>query len=469
MDSMSASAKTLFTAAGTDPSLAVRLRNISKIYQLEKAGYWSLFSRRKQPQSDSEASFTALAGVDVDIPKGTGIGVLGLNGAGKSTLLKIIASQLVPTTGTVEVNGRVQFLELGAGFSNDQSARQNVISAARAEGLSRSEIDARLAYVQQFADIGPHFDQPMRTYSSGMRSRVAFANAFAERPDILIVDEALAVGDAVFANKCARKIAEVRAAGTTLIFTSHSTDAVLKMCQRGVVLHRGRIVAAGDAKEAVAAYRRVLNEAAAEDIDGTDQTAGMAEITLSSEPTQTGDRAGLNASLAAFDGKDHVSDCTLYNDQESIRGSGGARILGCAALVEGLPARPDRLRRGDRLEIIMRVHFERAAPEAQIGFTITDTNGVAFFGTNQLWLGQSCKAATAGEVRDYRISVPLMLAGGDWFIELGVADGMRELQVRESALHFHLQETNQHIGPGWLDARLTFMDDAARPQAQISE
>jgi lipopolysaccharide transport system ATP-binding protein len=462
MDSMNASVKTLPTCTIGDPSPAVRLRDISKVYQLEKVSYWSLLARRKAPQSDSESVFTALAGVDIDIPKGTGVGILGLNGAGKSTLLKIIASQIVPTTGTVEVSGRVQLLELGAGFSNEQSARQNVISAARAEGLSRSEIEARLAYVEEFADIGPHFDQPMRTYSSGMRSRVAFANAFAERPDILIVDEALAVGDAVFANKCARKIAEVRAAGTTLVFTSHSTDAVLKMCQRGIVLHRGKIVASGDAKEAVAAYRRVLNEVAAEEVDGTNQTAGMAEISLSPTPMPIGNQADLDAWLAAFDGSDHVPECTLYNGEESIRGSGGARIVGCAALFDGVPAMADRLRRGDRLDIIMRVYFERSAPEAQVGFTITDTNGVAFFGTNQLWQGQTCKAAAAGEVRHYRISVPLMLAGGDWFIELGVADGMRELQVREAALHFRLHEPNYHIGPGWLDARLTCVDDAAR-------
>jgi lipopolysaccharide transport system ATP-binding protein len=465
---MNASVKTLPASTMSDPSPAIRLRNISKVYQLEKVSYWSLLARRKAPQNDNGSAFTALAGVDIDIPKGTGVGILGLNGAGKSTLLKIIASQIVPTTGTVEVSGRVQFLELGAGFSNDQSARQNVISAARAEGLSRSEIEARLAYVEEFADIGPHFDQPMRTYSSGMRSRVAFGNAFAERPDILIVDEALAVGDAVFANKCARKIAEVRAAGTTLVFTSHSTDAVLKMCQRGIVLHRGRIVASGDAKEAVAAYRRVMNDAAAEEMDGTDQTAGMAEITLP-PPAQNGDQADLDTMLAAFDGCDHVPECTLYNGQEGIRGSGGARIVGCAALVDGAPALADRLRRGDRLDIVIRVHFERAAPEAQVGFTITDTNGVAFFGTNQLWQGQTCKAAVAGEVRHYSISVPLLLAGGDWFIELGVADGMCELQVREAVLHFHLQEPNFHIGPGWLDARLICIDDAALPKAQMSQ
>lgn len=459
---MTAPAKTPPMTA--DPSLAIRLRNISKDYRLDRVGYWSLLARRKPPQSEGESIFTALTGVDIDISKGTGVGILGLNGAGKSTLLKIIASQIAPTTGTVEVNGRVQLLELGAGFSNDQSARQNVVSAARAEGLSRSEIEARLTYVERFADIGPHFEQPMRTYSSGMRSRVAFANAFAERPDILIVDEALAVGDAVFANKCARKIAEIRAAGTTLVFTSHSTDAVLKMCQRGIVLHRGKIVASGDAQEAVAAYRRVMNEAAAEEVDGTNQAAGMAEITLSDELAQIGGKADLDAKLSKFDGNDHLSECTLYNGQESIRGSGGARIIGCGAFVDGIPAKADQLRRGDRLDIIMRVHFERAAPEAQIGFTITDTTGVAFFGTNQLWLGQTCKAAAAGEIRHYRISIPLLLAGGDWFIELGVADGMRELQVREAALHFHLQEEIHHVGPGWLDARLICMDDAARPR-----
>jgi len=200
-------------------------------------------------------SFTALDNVSFEITKGETVGIIGRNGAGKSTLLQILCGTLAPTSGAVEVNGRVAaLLELGAGFNVEFSGRENIYMNASVLGLSREEIDARLADIVAFADIGDFLEQPVKTYSSGMFVRLAFAVAVHVDADILIVDEALSVGDMYFQAKCMSQLKKLMQSGVTVLFVSHDVTAVKALCTRAIYLEKGRVAAVGTTDEVVERY-----------------------------------------------------------------------------------------------------------------------------------------------------------------------------------------------------------------------
>ena len=200
-------------------------------------------------------SHRALDGIDFTLARGEAMGIVGLNGSGKSTLLQIIAGVLTPSTGYVAVNGRIAaLLELGSGFNPELTGRENVVINAAILGLDRARIDASLDRIIAFADIGPYIDEPVKTYSSGMALRLAFAVQVHVEPDILIVDEALAVGDAAFQAKAMARIDEILATGTTLLFVGHDLNAVKAFCHRAMLLEQGRIVLQGSPDEVIAEY-----------------------------------------------------------------------------------------------------------------------------------------------------------------------------------------------------------------------
>lgn len=199
--------------------------------------------------------FTALHPLDFTIRRGEAVGIIGRNGSGKSTLLQLIAGILQPSSGRVTARGRISaLLELGSGFNPDFTGRENVYLNGAILGLSSRQIEERYAQITAFADIGDFIDEPVKTYSSGMMMRLAFAVAVSVQPDILIVDEALSVGDVFFTQKCFERIREILAAGTTLIFVSHDTAAVQNMCSRGLLLQGGRLVHDGSPEECVTRY-----------------------------------------------------------------------------------------------------------------------------------------------------------------------------------------------------------------------
>jgi len=201
----------------------------------------------------------ALNAISLTVPRGVALGLLGVNGAGKSTLLKIIAGVVAPSAGEVHVAGRVAaLLELGLGFHQDFTGRQNITIAAQMMGFSVYETQQALPDIEHFAAIGDYIDQPVRTYSSGMQMRLAFSVATAIRPDVLIVDEALSVGDAAFQRKCFRRIAEFQAQGTSLLFVSHDTEVIKKLCSAAVLIHDGGILSEGLAAKVCDDYENLL-------------------------------------------------------------------------------------------------------------------------------------------------------------------------------------------------------------------
>jgi ABC-type polysaccharide/polyol phosphate transport system ATPase subunit len=240
-------------------SIAVSVNNVSKKFRLfgsSKDRFWeALHPFNKKYHRE----FWALKDINFEVPKGTTLGIVGRNGSGKSILLQIICSVLQPTSGTVNVNGRVSaLLELGAGFNPEFTGRENVLLNGALMGFPRAEMEERLPVIEAFADIGEFVDQPVKTYSSGMFVRLAFAAAINVDPDVLIVDEVLAVGDAKFQHKCYQKFIEFQKAGKTIIIVTHSTDAVVRHCDQAVLLENGRVVEIGEPKSITNYYMDLL-------------------------------------------------------------------------------------------------------------------------------------------------------------------------------------------------------------------
>lgn len=235
--------------------IAIDIKNLSKVYKL----YEKPIDRLKETLSFTGKSyhkdFYALNNINLQIKKGETVGIIGKNGAGKSTLLKIITGVLSPTSGTVKINGRISsLLELGAGFNPEYSGLENIYLNGTIMGMTREEVDERIQDILDFADIGDFVYQPVKTYSSGMYVRLAFSVAINVNPDILIVDEALAVGDARFQLKCFKKLEEIKEHGTTILYVSHDIDQVKSFCSRGILVNDGLIIYQGSPKEAAVKY-----------------------------------------------------------------------------------------------------------------------------------------------------------------------------------------------------------------------
>ncbi|NER79467.1 MAG: ABC transporter ATP-binding protein [Leptolyngbya sp. SIO1D8] len=239
-------------------TISISLENISKVFRQ----YHRPVDRLKEillPGKSRANEFWALKNINLEIPKGETVGIIGRNGSGKSTLLQIIAGTLQPTTGEVQVNGRVSaLLELGSGFNPEFTGRQNVFFNGRILGLSQEEIEKRFDAIAAFADIGEFINQPVKTYSSGMFVRLAFAVAINSSPDILVIDEALSVGDEAFQRKCFSRIYAIQEAGASVLFVSHSATSIVELCNEAILIDQGEILLRGVPKAVVAQYQKFI-------------------------------------------------------------------------------------------------------------------------------------------------------------------------------------------------------------------
>jgi lipopolysaccharide transport system ATP-binding protein len=249
----------LCKCSGTNIMGNIKVTNLGKAYKVYPHKWSRLFEWMWPTMQKKHTLKWILQDVSFNVDAGDAVGILGVNGAGKSTLLKMITGTTQPTTGEISVNGRVAaLLELGMGFHPDFTGRQNVMMAGQLQGLSQEQIVSALPEIEKFADIGEYINSPVRVYSSGMQMRLAFAVATAYRPDILIVDEALSVGDAAFQKKCFSRIEAFQEQGTTLLIVSHSTDTINRICSKAILLNQGQLVAFGNAKDITQAYEKLL-------------------------------------------------------------------------------------------------------------------------------------------------------------------------------------------------------------------
>ena len=239
---------------------AIKINHLSKVYKIFDKSSDRVREALNPFGKRYSKDFYALNDVSLTIKKGETVGIIGKNGAGKSTLLKVITGVLTPTSGSIQVNGRIaSLLELGAGFNPEMTGIENIYMNGTIMGYSKDEMDARLQNIIDFADIGDFINQPVKMYSSGMFARLAFAvNAFVE-PDILIVDEALSVGDAGFQAKCYRKFAELRKKGVTVLLVSHDITSILQFCDAGILLSDGKLLYEGNTRTAVDTYNAISN------------------------------------------------------------------------------------------------------------------------------------------------------------------------------------------------------------------
>ncbi|MEH1829631.1 MAG: ABC transporter ATP-binding protein [Nostoc sp.] len=383
--------------------IVISLKNISKCYKR----YARPVDRLKEtllPSKSQAQEFWALRDINLEITKGEKLGIIGQNGSGKSTLLQIIARTLTATTGDVWIHGRVSaLLELGSGFNPEFTGRQNVFFNGQILGLSREEIEAKYNEIVEFADIGDFIDQPVKTYSSGMFVRLAFAVAVSVDPDILIVDEALAVGDIYFQQKCFERIKNLTRMGTTLLFVSHDSAVIHKICNRALFLEAGNLVL--DAKP-----RQVIDLYEAKLLQKKDIRSETVEIQMVPDSNY----------VTSEENKEFL-DITSESVQEVVINAPEVSIEFVRFLDE--TDREIKVVISEQLlQISVGVLFSQYFEDPHIGFKIRERTGEVIFETNTLCMGKKLGRVESGTLLEicFKFKVPLM--EGEYTITFGVAD-----------------------------------------------
>jgi len=369
---------------------SVEVRHVSKAYRIYAHPRHRLLEALWRGRRTYHRPFWALRDVTFDVRPGATLGIIGVNGSGKSTLLQVVAGIVQPTAGEVTVRGRVaSLLELGAGFNPEFTGRENVLMHGAIMGFAREEMAARLPAIEAFAEIGEFIDQPVKTYSSGMFVRLAFAAAIHVDPDVLLVDEALAVGDAIFQHRCIRRIREIQEQGKTILFVSHDVGMVKSICSEALFLDGGEARALGDPGEVANLYHAYIARREDRPAAGLDALA----------PAHEAGEAGVFRPDPGFDQR-----VGLFR-----HGTGAARIRNVEIL--DAQARPLAAVEFDA-EVTLRVHVEfyQEAPACILGYLIRDKTGTNILGNNTYEENAHLPPRKAGEtlVVDYRHRIPLL-------------------------------------------------------------
>jgi homopolymeric O-antigen transport system ATP-binding protein len=454
--------------------IAISVRDLRKKYRLFSTPMERLKESFHPLRKRYHKEFWALNGISFDIPKGEVLGILGRNGSGKSTLLQIIASVLQPTSGTVTVNGRVSaLLELGAGFNPEFTGRQNVLLNGAIMGVPHDEMLERMPAIIEFADIGQFFDQPMKIYSSGMFVRVAFAAATSVDPDILIVDEALAVGDAKFQYRCFQKIKEFKEHGTTIVLVTHDTEVVIRHCESAILLNEGCLIAGGAPESIVRRYIDLMEE---RDLK---QLARSTEMSLATElGAVSGQRSVLvgrveevvNAFLVDRCNADQCARRTTYNPTEHAQKDPRAEIVDYL-IVSAESVDPTHIMSGETIDIYIKVRFHADIESPCFGIALNSKDGVQIYALNSAWTSSEPIPARAGELRVVRFRIVLSLNAGDVFIDIGV-DERRDVTSyanvfrRMGLIHLVIHSNKLFHGLANLDAN--FFDQVAGCRVGVS-
>ena len=378
----------------------IELDGVSKVYRVyrRKADWLKerlLRRRYHEPK-------WALRDVHLRVEAGEVLGVLGRNGAGKSTLLKLIMGVALPDSGTLRVSGRVTgLLELGTGFNPDLSGRDNIAFNATLLGMTPADVAARRAAIIDFSELGAAIDDPLRTYSSGMVMRLAFAIAIHAEPACFVVDEALSVGDVHFQQKCMRRIRDFKAKGGSIVFVSHDLNAIKVLCDRAVVLEQGEVVAAGDPDTAVNRYNRII---ARMDADDTEVGAPLAHpLAPPAAPAPSSDAAPRNG-----------------------YGNGAAEITG--ARIQGAESGGAVLTSGEEATIAIDVRSHAPVTDITLGILIRDRFGQDIFGTNTHHLAAPLTLAP-GETARFHFAMPINLGPGLYSLTVALHSGTDHLEA----------------------------------------
>ncbi len=399
---------------------AIKVEGLGKCYHLyEKpiARVMDLIlpgpARRFQP-------FWALRNASFEIQAGQTVGIIGRNGSGKSTLLEIISNTLQLTEGKVEINGRIAaLLELGAGFNPDFTGRENVYMNAAIMGIDRSVIEEKFSEIEAFANIGEYINHPVCTYSSGMYVRLAFATSIHMDPDILIVDEALAVGDIRFQRKCFREFERFKREGKTILFVTHAVELIRSYCDSAIFLHQGEIRRQGDPRDVVHDYLDMLFGTEDGSSGAQSKVAAISDVSPGSS-LQTGNDQSPGNELNSDARIDGTRLRKSYNASEYRWGEQQAQIIDYL-LESGDVADPVVLQQGEQIKLTMRVYFHQALDDLIYGITIKTLDGTTVYGANTRERGIKLASRKKGEMVDVSFTLENHLVQGSYFVSLGVA------------------------------------------------
>lgn len=415
--------------------LAIQVSDVKKVYKL----YDKPSDRMKEAFGLGKRKIHkvhyALNGVNLDIFQGETVGIIGTNGSGKSTILKIITGVLNPTEGNVQVNGRISaLLELGAGFNMEYNGIENVYLNGTMIGFSEKEIDEKLPDILEFADIGDYVYQPVKTYSSGMFVRLAFAVAINIEPEILIVDEALSVGDVFFQAKCYHKFEEFKKMGKTIVFVSHDLSSISKYCDRVFLLNQGNLLGEGSPKEMIDTYKRVL--------------VGQYELPDKDEQSVLNDEklmaaaSGKNPDLLEYGTKQALIEEFYLTDERGVRTS--------AVLKDS------------EFTLHMVVRFHDSVPAPIFAFSVKNVIGTEITGTNSMIEKAFLDCAEAGQVKKITFTQKMSLQGGEYLISLGVTgyrgDSFEVYHRLYDALNVTVVSDKNTVGYYDMDSTVTVTD-----------
>lgn len=399
----------------------IQVVNLGKAYKTYPS-QWARLAEWLIPNSKPRHELKwVLTDISFHIKPGEALGVVGMNGAGKSTLLKILTGTTQATSGYLSATGRVAaLLELGMGFHPDFTGRQNVYMAGQLLGLSMEELHTLMPSIEAFAEIGEYMDHPLRTYSSGMQMRLAFSVATAQRPDILIVDEALSVGDSYFQHKSFDRIRQFRKEGTTLLIVSHDRQSIQSVCDRAILLNKGNLVMEGPPEEVMDYYGAMMAE--------------REQNTIRQERLDNG-------------------------KVRTISGTGEASISSVVLLDEQGKA-TEVIEVGSPVTLEVRVDINSDIPRLVLGFMIKDRMGQAIYGINTHRLNRELIDLKAGDKVVYRYAFPANIGKGHYSIALSLSRLDSHIDTnyewRDFALVFHIINSTQpdFVGAAWLDSSL---------------
>lgn len=398
---------------------AIVVKDVTKVYRL----YEKPIDRLKESLSATRKSyhrdFFALNQVSFQVKKGETVGIIGTNGSGKSTILKIITGVLTPTTGEVQVDGVISaLLELGAGFNMDYTGIENIYMNGTMMGFSRKEMEEKMPDILEFADIGDFVYQPVKTYSSGMFVRLAFALAINVEPEILIVDEALSVGDVFFQSKCYRRMEEIRKNGTTILMVTHDMGSIIKYCDRVVLLNKGDFVAEGNPGTMVDLYKKILaNQLDDLDLNAmNDFSGGEGDGLRVSDSGAT----GLNAddSDAPASGRQRLmKDKLTLNPNLTEYGDGQAEIYDLG-LLDQKGNLTNLLLKGEYFIIKEKIRFQADIQAPIFTYTIKGKRGEDLSGTNTMFEGTEIKPVKVGDEYEVSFKQKMTLQGGEYLLSM---------------------------------------------------
>jgi lipopolysaccharide transport system ATP-binding protein len=408
--------------------LAIRARGLRKAYRIYGHAidpFVELVSRASR-----HTERVALESIDLDLRRGEIVGILGRNGAGKSTLLKIIAGTLERTSGELEVNGRITaILELGTGFHQDYTGRENILMGGLCLGMTKAEIEGKVDSIIEFSELSDVIDQPFKTYSTGMQARLTFATAISVEPDILIVDEALSVGDARFQMKCFGWIQRLKQKNATILLVSHDTNTITTFCDRALILENGRVLAQGESKPIVSTFLKVLFGNNSGVPTPSDNLSGDL---IEGKHSSGSDRSGAGENRSVTRDKEStelpsLTKCqrpstrieTSASQRDSVRFGSGEMELASWSLRDQFGQAAHVIASGANFTLSMEFIVKRDVTEVSCGFAIKNVKGTVLWGITNISALKTAHDVKAGQRLLVTVPCTMWLSQGHYFVNLG--------------------------------------------------